>query len=93
MSQTWRKVKTLQDTVTADDVTATKKIIFVGTGVPQVSTDPFAYVVGVTRSKVDFSSKVKHAYSEVSGAIVIYDNSSDYVLTAGDIVTIIGTYV
>ena len=92
-STTWRKVKTVQDTVTSDEVTATKKIIFIGTGVPTVSTDSFAYVLGVTRSGVDFSSKVKHAYSTVSGAIVVYDNSSDYVLTADDVVTIIGTYI
>jgi len=93
MFKTWRKVKTLQDTVTAAEVTATKKIMFVGTGVPAHATDPFAYTLGIKRGEVDYSFKTKHAYSTASGAVVIYNNSSDYVLTAGDVVTIIGTYV
>lgn len=92
-SRTWKKVKTIQDTVTAAEVSATKKIIFIGTGVPEVITDSFAYVLGVKRGEVDYSFKAKHAYSTVSGAVVIYDNSSDYVLTENDVVTIIGTYI
>jgi hypothetical protein len=93
MNKTWKKLKTLNDTVTAADVSAGKKIMFVGTGVPGFTTDPFVYTLSVKRGEVDYTFKTKHAYSTISGAIVVYDNSSDYVLTADDEVTVIGTYV
>ena len=90
--KTWKKPKILKDTVTAAEVTATKKIIFVGTGVPVHTTSDYAYILEVKRGEIA-CSKTKHAYSTVSGAVVLYGNSSDYVLTAGDVVTIIGTYI
>jgi len=93
MAQSWKKLKTVTATVSAADDSAAKKFIFIGTGVPATATGSFAYVLGVTRSGVDFTNKAKHAYSTVSGAVVIQDNASDYVLTSGDIVTIIGTYI
>jgi hydrogenase maturation factor len=93
MSQTWRKVKTITSAVTAAEDTAAKKFLFIGTGVPATATGSFAYVLGITRSGVDYTFKAKHVYSTVSGAVVIEDNSADYVLTDGDVVTVIGTYI
>ena len=96
MSTSWKRVKTIQDTVTAAEASAGKIITFIGTGVPATATDPFVYVLGITRSGVayhDVTNKAKHAYSTTSGAVIVQTNSSDFVLTENDVVTIIGTYI
>jgi len=93
MSKTWRKVKTLQETVTADEETALKKILFVGTGIPYAETDAFAYTVSIKRADIEVSANCKTVYSTVSGAVEVATNGSDYVLTEDDVVTVIGTYL
>lgn len=96
MSQSWKKVKTIQQVATSAEASAGKITVFVRTGVPAVATGAFAYILGITRSGAsyyDITNKAIHAYSAVSGAVVVRTNSSDFVLTANDVVTIIGTYI
>lgn len=92
-SRTWRKPKTLQDTVSAAEASAALKIIFVGTGVPIAATDPFAYNINITRSNIDVTTSSSHHYDVNSGAVVVATNGSNYVLTKDDIITISGTYI
>jgi triosephosphate isomerase len=91
--KTWKKLKTLQDTVTSAEASAGKKIMFVGTGVPATATDPFIFTTSIKRVNIEKSNNSYSEYSTVSGAVVIKTNSTDYVLTAGDVITISGTYV
>ena len=91
-SRTWRKTKTLQDTVSATEASAALKIIFVGTGVPSVATDVFAYNINITRSNIDVTASASHHYDINSGAVVV-TNGSNYVLTEDDVINISGTYI
>ena len=92
-SRTWRKPKTLQDTVSAAEASAALKIIFVGTGVPSVATDVFAYNINITRSNIDVTASASHHYDINSGAVVVATNGPNYVLTEDDVINISGTYI
>ena len=96
MSKTWKRIKTVQETVTSAEASAGSKVIFIGTGVPQAATDVFAYVLGITRSGTpytDVTNKAAHAYNTSSGAVIVQTNSTDYVMTTNDVITIMGTYI
>jgi len=93
MSGTWRRPRIITDTVTAAEASAGKKIIFIGTGVPTVATDPVAYVITIKRANIDFTNKSYHEHSTVSGAIVVKTNSTDYILTENDVISLMCTYV
>ncbi len=92
-TRSWRRTKTLQDTVTAAEASANKKIIFIGTGVPLAATDVFAYNINITRSDADYTNRAKHKYDVNSGCVVVQTNGSDYVLTKDDVITVVGTYI
>ena len=94
--KTWKRVKVIQDVATSAEASAQKKVIFIGTGVPVTATDPFVYTLQITRSGVanwDVTNKAKHFYNATSGALAVLNNSPDYVITANDVITIMGTYV
>lgn len=95
-SRTWRRPKFIQDTVSSAEASAGSKIIFVGTGVPIAATDVFAYNINIVRSGTpyyDVTYKAAHSYNTTSGCVVVATNSTDYVLTENDVITISGTYL
>jgi hypothetical protein len=93
-SRTWRKTKTLQDTVTSAEESAGQKIIFIGTGVPTVATSAFVYNLNILRGgTIDVTNLSKHSYNSTSGCVVVQTNNSSYVLTTGDVISISGTYL
>jgi ABC-type Zn uptake system ZnuABC Zn-binding protein ZnuA len=91
MEKTWRKSSVhITDTAVTADASANQKDIVVSTNTP---TDDFVYNINIKRARVDVTNNAIHFYNPNSGTVVIRDNSTDYVITAGDVITISGTYL
>lgn len=102
LTKTFKRLKVVRDAVTASEASAGKKNILIVNTAPSgtalsgsglAHTDDFIYNINITRSGADFTSKAKHAYSIYSGTVVVETNSSNYVLTTADVITISGTYL
>ena len=93
LKKTWRKSTVhIQDVATTGDAAANLKDIAILTNIPSGGTGDFLYNLNITRAGVDVTSLAKHSYSTVSGFVRVEDNSTDYVVTDGDVITISGTY-
>jgi len=95
LTKTFKRPKFVSDTVTSAEATAGLKSILIAGVAPSGSatTDDFLYNINIKRSDIDFTSKSKHFYSIYSGTVVVQTNSTDYVLTEDDVITISGTYL
>ena len=94
MKKTWRKSAIrIQDVVTSAEATATEKHIQVLTYVPAGGTSDFVYNINIKRADIDKTANSKHFYNPNSGTVVVKTNSTDYVLTAEDVISLSGTYV
>lgn len=94
MKKTWRKSAIrIQDAVTTAEGVAGEKHIQVLTYVPTGGTSDFVYNINIKRADIDKTANAKHFYNPNSGTVVVKTNSTDYVLTDGDVISISGTYV
>lgn len=93
MGKTWRRGFRITDVVTSAEALAGQIDILVPNSVPTSPTEDFAYNINIVRSRADFTSKATHFYNPNSGTVVVRTNSTDYVLTAGDAITVTGTYL
>ena len=94
MGKTWRKSAVrITDVVTSAEASAAQIDILIPGTAPTEATDDFAYNINITRSRADFTGKAIHFYNPNSGTVVVRTNSTDYVLTAGDAITVTGTYL
>ncbi|HRT03563.1 MAG TPA: hypothetical protein P5513_06450 [Candidatus Diapherotrites archaeon] len=93
MIKTWkRSTVRIKDTVTSDEQTAGVKNILIVSSTPVTETDDFIYNINIVRNGVDVTAKVKHSYNTTTGCVSVQTNSTNYVLTSGDVIYISGTF-
>lgn len=90
---TYARPKFIVDTVTSGEALAEIKSILVPNTAPSSATDTFIYNINIKRSNVDVTNKAIHFYNVNSGTVVVQTNSTDYVLTENDEITISGSYL
>jgi len=97
MTRTLRRITIrIKDTVTSAEQAAGTKSILVLASSPTTTTDDFLYNINIVRDGVDVTAKAKHSYNTSTGCVVVQTNSTEtesfYVLTAGDVIYISGTF-
>jgi len=93
MIKTWkRSTVRIKDTVTSDEQTAGVKNILIVSSTPVTETDDFIYNINIVRNGVDVTAKAKHSYNTTTGCVSVQTNSTNYVLTSGDVIYISGTF-
>lgn len=94
MQKTWRKSAVrIVDEVTTAEASAGQKDIQILTYIPTAGTGDFAYNINIKRAGIDKTANSNHFYNPYSGTVVVKTNSTDYVLTAEDEITVSGTYL
>lgn len=92
-SYSYQRPKYVNDTVTSGEAGVGSKSILIPNTAPIEATDEFIYNINIKRSNIDKTADAKHFYDINSGTVVVRTNSTDYVLTEGDEITIAGTYL
>ena len=93
MSVTFKRPKLISVVVNSGEANAGQKSILVPKTSPTEATDEFIYNINIKRADIDKTQDAKHFYDVNSGTVVVKTNSTAYVLTTDDEITISGTYL